>query len=158
MHKISTPSASSIKIVPSLVSGLLAVVFAAGDERSLPAAPMLLVAVGVMGIIGIAMTMSRRDCADEVFDCGDHLLVKKSGEEDMLPLSNITNVNFSKNSENISARITLRLATPGKFGTEITFPPPSQIYFGCRPKNEIAEDRRVRADRARRGQGSMFLE
>jgi len=84
--------------------------------------------------------LSRRDCVDDVFDCGDHLLVKKSGREETVLLSNIINLNLSTNPQNISARITLRLASPGKFGTEITFSPPPQIYMGFPPRNEIAED------------------
>ena len=112
---------------------------------------MLLVAMGMMAVIGTLMTLSRRDCVDDVFDCGDHLLVRKDGKEDTVPFANIINVNFSKNPEDVSARITLRLASPGKFGTEISFSPPPQIYFGFPPKNEIAEDLLVRADQARRG-------
>jgi hypothetical protein len=112
---------------------------------------MLLVAVGVMAVIGVcSMLASRRDCADAVFDCGDHLLVQKSGEEDTVPLSNIINVNFSKNPHNISATITLTLASPGKFGAEISFAPPPKIYMRFPPRNEIADQLVVRAEKARR--------
>jgi uncharacterized membrane protein YobD (UPF0266 family) len=143
---------SSIKIGPFIVFGLLGLLFvlllmSGAYETS----PMLLVGVGVMAIYGIfSMISSPRDCADDVFDCGDHLLVKKSGEEETVPFSNIINVNFSKNPQNISAQITLRLASPGKFGTEISFAPPPKIYLGFPPRNAIAEDLLVRAEKARR--------
>jgi uncharacterized membrane protein YobD (UPF0266 family) len=153
MRRISAPYTSSIKIGPFVFFGLLIWLFAsllkAGAYET---SPMLLVAVGVLTVYGIcSMYSSRRDCADEVFDCGDHLLVKKSGEEDTVPFSNIINVNFSKNPQNISAQITLRLASPGKFGTEISFAAPPKIYFGFPPRSEIAEDLVVRAEKARRG-------
>jgi len=153
IQRISAPYTSSIKIGPFVFFGLLIWLFAsllmAGAYET---SPMLLVMVGVMAVYGVcSMYSSRRDCADDVFDCGDHLLVRKSGEEDTVSLSNIINVNFSKNPENISAQITLRLASPGKFGTEISFAPPPKIYLGFPPRSEIAEDLLVRAEKARRG-------
>jgi len=78
--------------------------------------------------------LSRRDGVDDVFDCGDHLLVKKSGKEETVLLSNIINLNLSTNPQNISARITLRLASPGKFGTEITFSPAPTDLHGFSPE------------------------
>lgn len=114
-------------------------------------APMLLVGVGIMAVYGVcSMLTSQQDCVEDVFDCGDHLLVRKSGEEDTVLFSNIINVNFSKNPQNISAQITLRLASPGKFGKEISFAPPPKIYMGFPPKSEIADDLLVRAEKARR--------
>jgi uncharacterized membrane protein YobD (UPF0266 family) len=144
---------TSIKFGSFIFFGLLGLLFVALlMSGAYETSPMLLVGVGIMTVYGIcSMQASRQDCADEVFDCGDHLLVKKSGEEDTVPLSNIVNVNFSKNPQNISAQITLRLASPGKFGTEISFAPPPRIYLRFPPRNEIAEDLIVRAEQARRG-------
>ncbi len=153
MQRISAPYAPPIKIGPFVFFVLLGLLlFFLVMGRAYETSPMLLVAVGVMAVYGVfSVWTSRRDCVDEVFDCGDHLLVKKSGEEDTVPLSNIINVNFSKNPQNISTQITLRLASPGKFGTEISFAPPPKIYLGFPPRSEIAEDLLVRADKARRG-------
>jgi hypothetical protein len=153
MRRISAPYTSSIKIGPYVFFGLLFWLFAmllmvGAYETS----PILLVMVGMMAVYGVcSIYSSRRDCADEVFDCGDHLLVRKSGEEYTVPFSNIINVNFSKNPQNISAQITLKLASPGKFGTEISFAPPPKIYLGFPPRSEIAEDLLIRAEKARRG-------
>jgi hypothetical protein len=153
MQRISAPHTSSVKIGPFIVFGLLGLLFfSLLMSGAYETSPMLLVGVGVMALYGVcSMHASRRDCVDDVFDCGDHLLVKKASEEDTIPFTNIINVNFSKNPQNISAQITLRLATPGKFGTEISFAPPPKIYLGFPPRNEIAEDLLVRAAKARRG-------
>ena len=153
MQRISAPYTPPIKIGPFVFFGLLGLLlFLLLMSGARETSPMLLVGVGVLAVYGVcSIRASRGDCVDDVFDCGDHLLVKKSGEEDTVPFSNIINVNFSKNPQNLSAQITLRLAAPGKFGTEISFAPPPKIYLGFPPRNEIAEDLLVRADKARRG-------
>ena len=111
-------------------------------------APMLLVVVCVMSVIGYYQTKTlRRNLVDEVFDCGDSLLLRKGNEEDAIPLSNIANVNFTARP----SRITLTLTTPGKFGTEVAFVPPPQIYFSAIPENEIASDLITRTVQTRSG-------
>jgi hypothetical protein len=153
MKKISTPYTFSIKIFPFVFFGFLAFLFFlllinGAYEKS----PMFLVAVGVIAVLGFYHTKtSRRNLVDEVYDCGDFLLVRKRGEEDTVLLSNITNVNFSTDQRGVAARITLRLASPGKFGTEISFAPPPQIYIGSPRRSEVAEDLLARADKARSG-------
>jgi len=153
MQRISQPRPTTIKISPYVVfvlSGLLLILllWSGAYETS----PMLLVAVGGIGLYVVcSMASSQRACMDVVFDCGDHLLVRKNGEEDTIPFPNIINVNFWKNPHNISAHIALTLASPGKFGTEIAFAPPAQFYFSFPPRNKIAEDLLVRAENARRG-------
>jgi uncharacterized membrane protein YobD (UPF0266 family) len=153
MQRLSTPYTSSIKIGSFVFFGLLGLLFLSLlMSGAYELSPLLLVGVGIMAVYGVcSLRMSRGDCVDDVFDCGDHLLVKKSGLEDTVPFSNIVKVNFSKNPQNISAQITLRLASPGKFGTEISFAPPPKIYLGFPPRNEIAEDLFARAEKARRG-------
>ena len=64
---------------------------------------------------------------DEVDDCGDYLLVKKHGEEDTVLLSDIINVNFSTARDGAKARITLTLASPGKFGTGLSSATPTHL-------------------------------
>ena len=117
-------------------------------SRAYEKEPMFLVVPCVMAIIGFYyMKVSIWDLVDEVYDCNDFLLVRNRGEEDKVLLSNIINVNFSMNVK--PAHITLSLARPRKFGAEISFAPPSQFYLSPLPKNEIAEDLIVRADKAR---------
>jgi hypothetical protein len=154
MQRISTPYTFSIKSFPFVFFGFLAFfAFLLLINGALQKAPMFLVVVVVMAVIGFYSTKeSRRDLVDEVDDWGDYLLVKKHGEENTVLLSNIINVNFSTDGGGASARITLTLASPGKFGTEISFAPPPKIYIGFPCRNEIAEDLLARADKARRGQ------
>lgn len=85
--------------------------------------------------------------ADEVYDGGDFLLVRDRGEEDHLPLANIVNVNASIMIN--PPRVTLRLARPGKFGTEISFCPKTGFTLNPFAKIQVAEDLIVRVDQAR---------
>ncbi len=88
------------------------------------------------------------DSADEVYDCGDFVLVRKGGEEERVTLSNVMNVSMST-YPNSSNRITLRLANPGKFGKEISFFPATKFTLNPFAKNQVAEDLIVRVDQAR---------
>jgi hypothetical protein len=149
MKRISTPYSFSIKLLPILSLSVpvlvVAVVLYVGVYEE---SPMLIVIPCVMAVIGYHTSrIIVRDLADEVYDCGDFLLIRKRGEEDRVPLSRIINVNFAANLK--PARITLTLASPGKFGTEVSFIPPARLYIHPLPKNEVADDLIARAARAR---------
>jgi hypothetical protein len=88
------------------------------------------------------------DLVDEVYDCGDSLLVRNGRVEERVPLSNIMNVSASTMTN--PPRVTLRLATPGKFGDEIAFAPIKPISLNLFARNKIADDLIVRVDRARK--------
>ena len=110
--------------------------------------PMFLVVPCLMAVIGfIVMKKLIWDLVDEVYDCGDSLLIKNRGEEDRVLLSNIMNVSASTNMN--PPRITLRLVNAGKFGPEISFSPAAPFTFNPFAKNPVAEDLMVRVDRAR---------
>ena len=99
---------------------------------------------------GVAFVLMKKlvwDLADEVYDCGDSLLVKSRGDEERIPLSNIMNVNASTNSN--PPRVTLRLVRPGRFGSEVTFSPLAKMSFNPFAKNAVVEDLIVRVDQAR---------
>ena len=149
--RISTPYTFAIKLAPFLFLGFLAFLFVLLlMNGALQKAPMFLVMPCVMAVLGYLWWKTNvRNLADEVDDCGDYLLVKKRGQEDTVLFSNITDVNFSTARDGAQGRITLTLATPGKFGTEITFAPPPHIYISFPRRNEIAEDLLARADKAR---------
>ena len=148
MKRISTSSFSG-KLFTFMFSGFLAFYFVSGLTHGfLQKAPMFLVWPCVMAVMFyIGRRITRRDLMDEVYDCGDCLLVKKRGEEDTVLLSNINWVNFSIARHRTNPRITLCLDTPGKFGRAISFQPPTHIFQGS--TSEIAEDLRVRVDKAR---------
>jgi hypothetical protein len=149
MKKISTPYTFSFKVFPFLFFGFLAVIFALMLRGGVfKQTPMFVVVPCVMAAIGyFFMKMAIGDLADEVYDCGDFLLVRKRGAEERIPLSDIINVNWSMNQS--PARITLTLDRPGTFGREISFAPPPKIYLTPFPKNDIAEELIARAHKAR---------
>src|ERR1700722_9228182 len=129
MKKISTNYEFSFKLFPFMFYGMIGFVFLmlliSGAFKK---DPILLLIFTVMPVVGyFYWKLSIRDLMDEVFDCGDSLLVRKNGEEDRIPLANIMNVSFTR--ANKTSRIILTLVTPGKFGAEIMFAPPPEIYF-----------------------------
>jgi hypothetical protein len=151
MKRISSPYSSSFNLFPFVFFGLLAFFFwLLLINGAYQKSPVLLVMVAIIGVGGFYFTKtSLRNLADEVYDCGDCLLVKKRGEQDRVPLSNITSVKFSTDARGVPARITLKLAEPGMFGTEISFASPPRIYLSYPRRNEVAEDLAARVERAR---------
>jgi len=110
--------------------------------------PLILVVPSLMAAFGfVLMNKMVWDLVDEVYDEGDSLVIKNRGVEDRLPLSNVMNVSATTFMN--PPRISLRLVTPGKFGSEISFSP--KVRFSLNPfaKNEVAEDLIVRVDQAR---------
>lgn len=149
MKRISTPYTFSLKIFPWLYGGFVvvfgAVALLSGAGRKDPFFVLIPFAMAIGGYYLFRVAL--RDLADEVYDCGDFLLVRKSGDEDRVPLANIVNVNFAMNMR--PARITLTLETPGKFGSEIVFALPPKLYLSPFPKSELAADLIARAHAAR---------
>lgn len=87
------------------------------------------------------------DLADEVYDCGDSLLVKNRGEEERIFLSNIMNVSASTQMN--PPRITLRLVSPSRFGKEVSFCPITKFTLNPFAKDQVSEDLILRVDQAR---------
>jgi hypothetical protein len=85
--------------------------------------------------------------ADEVYDGGDYLLVKRGRIEERIALSDIMNVNSSVMVN--PPRITLRLARPSKLGDEVAFSPVRPMTLNPFARNPIADDLIVRVDAAR---------
>jgi hypothetical protein len=89
------------------------------DKRNEPE-PMFYLVPAVMALFGfVLMKKLVWDLMDEVYDCGDSLLIRNRGEEERINLSNIINVNVSSNTN--PRRITLRLDKPSRLGNEIVF-------------------------------------
>jgi hypothetical protein len=85
--------------------------------------------------------------ADEVYDGGDYLLVKRGSVEDRIQLSDVMNVSVTTMVN--PPRITLRLARPSKFGTEVAFSPTRHPTLNPFARNPVAENLIERADAAR---------
>ena len=149
MKKISTSlTFLNKRIFPLFWFGMLAVMFLVAGTQDLVS---LIPLVGMFTVGFILFRKMVWDLADEVYDCGPHLIVRKGDEEDLVPLTNIMNVSVS--SFHNPPRITLRLITPGRFGPEIAFSPTIVFTFNPFAKNAVAEDliQRVHQERLKRG-------
>ena len=104
-------------------------------------------AVLIVIVLAVIYPKLISDLADEVYDGGDYLLVKRGRIEDRIALSDIMNVNSSVMVN--PPRVTLRLARPGKFGDEVVFSPVRPMTLNPFARNAVAEDLIVRADAAR---------
>lgn len=137
------------KVFPLLWFGFLAFfVVSTILLGAMNADPTFLIGPVLMAVFGFfLMKKLVWDLVDEVYDCGDFLLVKNRREEDRVALSNIMNVNLSTFVN--PPRITLRLVNPSKFGQEISFSPITGFSLNPFAKNQVAEDMIVRVDQAR---------
>lgn len=150
MVRISSRSTFfSKKVLPFVWFGFLALfmvgALASGSFRKDPIIPVIPCALAILGFF--VMRKLVWDLVDEVYDCGDFLVIKNRGEEESVALSNIMNVSASPNMN--PPRITLRLVERGKFGTEIAFSPVHGMTLNPFARNKVAEDLIVRVDRAR---------
>jgi hypothetical protein len=109
---------------------------------------LFLIGPAFMVVLGfVVMKKLVWDLVDEVYDCGDFLLIRNRGEEERIALSNIMNVNASTLMN--PPRITLRLVNRGKLGQEIAFSPITGFTVDPFAKNKVAEDLIIRVDQAR---------
>ena len=150
MKKISSRlTLFSKRVFPLFWFGFLAF-FVATSFRigAIATNPVFLIGPAVMAAFGFFLMKSLVwDLVDEVYDCGDSLLVRNRGQEERVAFADIMNVNVSTLQN--PPRITLRLRTPGKFGKEIAFSPVSNFTLNPFAKNPIGEDLIQRVDTAR---------
>jgi hypothetical protein len=110
--------------------------------------PALIVPIIMLGIGYALMKKLIFDLADEVWDDGGALLVKKGGQEERIALSDIKNVNYSTMSS--PPRVVLSLRRPSVFGDQLAFCAPIRfIPFATSP---VIDDLIERIDVARRKQ------
>lgn len=113
---------------------------------------MLLIVPIVMAVFGfLLMKLLIWDLMDEVIDYGDHLIVKYRGQEDVIQLTNIVNVNITMNQR--PPRVSLQLRVAGKFGKEVAFFPVTQFSLNPFRKNPVIEELISRIDKARNKNG-----
>ncbi len=150
MNRISSKTTFLMKrVFPTFWFGFLAFMLlinlAAGTWRKAPVfllIPLIMAGFGMFLFKGLVW-----DLMDEVYDCGDHLLIRNGGEEAAVTLADIVNVS-STNFVN-PPRITLRLATACRFGINVTFSPLRSFFYRPFAANPIAEDLMLRVDKAR---------
>ena len=150
MTRISSKTTFFYKrVFPVLWFGFLAVFVAiALASGAALKSPVFLAGPCLMAVLGFFLVKKLLgSLADEVYDCGDSLLIRSRGVEERVALSNIMNVSASTNMN--PPRITLRLVTPGKFGPEVTFSPVARFTLNPFARNPVADDLMVRVDQAR---------
>jgi hypothetical protein len=150
MKKISSNSTFMMKkIFPATWFGFLALflllIIMTGAEKM---SVMLLVIPIALAIFGFfLMKYLLWDLMDEVLDYGSYLVVKYRGQEDVIDLNNIMNINVS--TQQRPPRITLRLRRTGKFGNEVAFFPVTEFSFNPFKKNQLAGELIIRVDKAK---------
>ena len=137
------------RVFPILWFGIIGVVLVVAlISGAYEKAPVALIAPVVMAIFGFfLMKKLVFDLVDEVYDGGDHLVVRNGGKEERIPLSNIMNLNASTLVN--PPRITLRLVNRGRFGNEVAFSPIVPFTLNPFKRNQVADDLMVRVDKAR---------
>lgn len=151
MKKISSSSTTFIskKLYPLMWFGPMAFIILRMLTRAAKMDPIFLLLLLLIAVAGFfLMKKFYWGSADEVYDCGDFLLIRKGGEEERVALSNIMNVSMSAYAR-IPNPIRLRLVNPGKFGKEISFFPVEKFTLNLFAKNQVTEDLIVRVDQAR---------
>ena len=101
-----------------------------------------------MAVIGyVVMKFLVFDLVDEVWDCGDSILVRNKGTEFRFAMSDFMNVAYAGFQN--PPRITLSLCEPSDvLGTDVAFMPPFRFFRYRKPP--IATDLMARIDEARR--------
>ena len=153
MKLISSKVSFGNKIFPYLFFGFLGffvvMLLIHGAYRE---APLFLAVPAMIAFAGYsAWKTTMADLADQVYDGGDYLLIRKDGREETVLFSNILNVDFTIHRRGAAPRIALTLRTPGKFGNEITFAPPRRFSWGFTSRCDLADDLLSRAEKAGSG-------
>jgi hypothetical protein len=134
--------------VSFLIVFLIVAVFVPVRSGQSPPIPALIVPVIMIGVGYTLMKKLIFNLADEVWDDGDTLVVKKGGQEQRIALSDIKNVNYSVMTS--PPRVVLSLRRPSVFGDQVAFCAPIRfIPFATSP---IIDDLIERIDVARRKQ------
>ena len=144
MNKISSPWTRFIKWSSPIVwiGGIGYVLLDSAFDAAFFA---VLAGIAALGLL--LMKLFIWSLADEVYDCGDSLLVRRGGIEESVALGNVEDVTLARFSR--PPRITLRLTTPGKFGKAIVFTPPTSPGLEIFGRNPIAESLKAKVQRAR---------
>jgi hypothetical protein len=127
--------------------GMFLVVGLFGSKSKTVPLPFLIVPI-FMAVLGY-FTMKKLffDLADEVWENGDHLVVKNKGVEERIAFTEIKHLNYSGASN--PQRITLTLHVPNRLGSEISFSPIQTGFLSMLTKNKIATELIDKVDRAR---------
>lgn len=146
------PVSSGLTVYAKVVFPTLGFVFIAGFFclavifwSLRPSFPWPVLAIPLV-VAGFGYVICRKLCfdlLDEVYDAGDHLLVRNSNREDRVPLTHIADIDYNTGVN--PPRVTLRLSRPCAFGDKVVFMAP--VSFIPMKESPLITDliRRVRA-------------
>ena len=140
------------RIFPIVWYGVLALIFVAGFFKVLNTGwasnlPFLAVPL-VMAVISYTFVNKlQANLADEVFDAGDALLVRRGSRKERIALADIKNVNYIPFMS--PPQVSLSLRRPGAFGDKIVFFMPLRIV--PQASDPVIEALINRIDAARKG-------
>jgi hypothetical protein len=153
--RISSRNTTFMKrVFPVFWFGFLAlwtVLAVTGGRQAAHAIPLPVFIIPAV-MAGFGYLLMRRlvfDLADEVYDEGSALRVRRGDAEERIPLSNIINVSYAGLTN--PPRVTLTLRQAGLLGRQVTFSPVQRLFGPLlRTSNPIVDDLIERADAARR--------
>jgi hypothetical protein len=119
----------------------------AQDQSPLELMPLLVLA----GIAFLWTRLRGSGLADEVFDGGDHLVVRVGADEERVPLGTIEDVKESRLMKQ-PPQLDLVLTHPGRFGRVISFIPTGYTLLPL-TKSPLFYELKERTSAARRQQG-----
>lgn len=139
----------SKKLFPIIMFGTLAISLGGEIFESIagngPGILFIVLTLGMIVLFYIYMKKNIWDLMDDVYDEGASLLLKKSGKEVRINLSDIKNVSYTTRTN--PHRVTLSIRHTTELGDELSFSPPiSWLPF---KKNEDIEVFIERIDKAR---------
>lgn len=106
---------------------------------------VVLEACGMIAFFWVLDMVFFSDLADEVQDCGDHLVVSRGEVTERIPLTNLRSVEADPDGE----FVTLHFVKSTAFGRKITFNPVASLRLNPFREHPLAEDLMNRAHAAR---------
>lgn len=149
MNKISGTTFFIKKVFPLLWFSFLAFfIFMGILHGAMKQNPIVLIMPIFMAVFGLVLMKKLVwDLMDEVYDCGDHLLIKNYNQTDQIYLADI--INLSASTLVNPPQIKLKLRQPSKFGDEVAFLPKVGLRLNPFARIKIADDLILRIDQAR---------
>lgn len=106
---------------------------------------LVLEACGVIAFFWLLDMVFSSDLADEVQDCGDHLLVSRGEVTERIPLTNLRSVEVDSDGE----VMTLHFAKSTAFGRKVAFSPVASLRLNPFREHPLVEELMNRAHAAR---------
>ncbi len=145
MNRISGPTFFYKKTLPGYCFGFLLIFTAISVTTGNPSY-FILIPIFLSVLLFFILRILVWDLVDEVFDCGDSLLFREKGVEQLVPLSEVVNIDVMAFSS--PERVTVRTRTEGELGrTNLTFAAPMRL--NVLSENSMVNDLIRRVDEAR---------